>query len=70
MFCTIADEYTDLSNKEQLTLSLRWVDDDLQAHEDFLGFYHIPNINFDTIVAVINPFTSSILMVSMHGTML
>lgn len=52
MFCTIADEYTDLSNKEQLTLCLRWVDDDLEAHEDFLGFYHIPNINADTIVSV------------------
>ena len=49
----IADEYIDLSNKEHLTLCLRWIDDDFEAHEDFLGFYQIPNINADTIVSVI-----------------
>jgi hypothetical protein len=33
MFSIIADEYTDLSNKEQLTLCLRWIDGDFEAHE-------------------------------------
>ena len=52
-FSLIADEYTDISNQEQLTLCLRWVDDHLEAHEDFLGFYNIPNIQSNTIVLVI-----------------
>ena len=41
-FSLICDEYTDVSNKEQLTLCLRWTDSDPGAHEDFIGF-HAPN---------------------------
>ena len=52
-FSLICDEYTDVSNKEQLTLCLRWVHSDLEAHEDFIGFYQIPNIGADTIPSVI-----------------
>lgn len=33
-FAIICDEYTDLSNKEQLTICIRWVDDLLIAHEN------------------------------------
>ena len=50
---TICDEYTDISNKEQLTLCLRWVDEILNIHEDFLGFYKLENIKSDTIVSAI-----------------
>ena len=28
------DKYTDTSNKEQLSLCVRWVDKNLEAHED------------------------------------
>jgi hypothetical protein len=52
-YSIIADEYTDISNKEQLTICLRWVDMKLEAHEDFLGFYEIPNIAASTIASVI-----------------
>lgn len=52
-FSIIADEYTDVSNDEQLTICLRWVDDVLDVHEDFLGFYKIPSIASDTVVSVI-----------------
>ena len=52
-YATICDEYTDVSNKEQLTLCLRWVDDLFEIHEDFLGFYEIPNIKSETIVSAI-----------------
>ena len=41
-FSIIADKYTDASNDEQLTICLRWVDEMLDVHEDFLGFYHTP----------------------------
>ena len=50
---TICDEYTDILNKEQLTLCLRWVDELFHIHEDFLGFYQLENIKSDTIVSAI-----------------
>ena len=34
-------------------MCLRCVDNELVAHEDFLGFYKIPNIAADTIVSVV-----------------
>ena len=52
-YATIWDEYTDISNKEQLTLCLRWVDELFNIHEDFLGFYQLENIKSDTIVSAI-----------------
>jgi len=36
--CIMADETTDCSNREQFVVCLRWVDDDLQVHEDFILF--------------------------------
>ena len=47
------DEYTDVSNKEQLTICLRWVDDYFESHEDFFGFYELKDIKRDTIVAAV-----------------
>ena len=52
-FGIMADEYTDISNKELLSLCFRWTDDSLDAHEDFLGYYELPDIKSETIVAVI-----------------
>ena len=52
-FSIICDEYTDLSNKEQLKFCLRWVDESFNEHETFLGFYEVPNIKSDTIVSAI-----------------
>ena len=52
-FSIIADEGTDVSNKEQLSFCLRTVDDDLNSFEDFIGFHHLENIKSDTIVRVI-----------------
>ena len=48
-FSLIADEYSDVANKEQLSINVRWIDDNLDPHEDFLGFYEIPNIKSETI---------------------
>ena len=52
-FSIICDEFTDNSNKEQLTICIRWVDKELEAHEDFLGFYNVPNMGAGTIVSAI-----------------
>ena len=38
-FAIITDEYTDVSNKEQLIICIRWIDKSLEVHEDFLGFF-------------------------------
>lgn len=35
----MVDETTDQSNKEQLTLVVRWVNDDFTVSEEFLGLY-------------------------------
>jgi len=50
LFALMADEYTDVSNKEQLSFCLRTVSDDLEVKEDFLGFYELNNIRSDSIV--------------------
>ena len=47
----MADEGTDVSNKEHLTICLRYIDgNSLEAFEKFFGFYEIRNIASDTIV--------------------
>ena len=52
-FALIADEYTDISNKEQLTICIRWIDKHHEVSEDFLGFFSIPDTGAETIVSVI-----------------
>ena len=52
-FAIMADEYTDISNLEQLSICLRTVSDNLEIQEDFLGFYELTNIKSDTIVQAI-----------------
>ena len=52
-FSLFCEEYTDIANKVKLTFCLRWVNDDLQAFEEFLGFNGVPNISADTIVSAI-----------------
>ena len=52
-FSIICDEYTDISNNEQLTICIQWVDKQLEAHEDFFGFHTIPDISAETIVSAV-----------------
>lgn len=51
-YAVMVDETTDCSNQEQV-LVLRWVDDDLIVHEDFIGLYNVPSISADTLTVVI-----------------
>ena len=54
VFCIIMiDEVTDSSNQEQFVLCLRWVDVDLNPHEELIGLHVVPNICADTLVACI-----------------
>ena len=36
-FSIMADETTDVSNQEQVVICIRWVDTDLEVHEDYIG---------------------------------
>ena len=51
----MADETTDVSQKEQMTLVIRYVDKDLVVREDFLGFVQVT----DSLV-VLNGCTSTV----------
>ena len=51
-FGIIADEYTDISNKELLSMCFRWIKD-LRVLEDFVGYYELPDIKRGTIVTAI-----------------
>ena len=46
----MADECTDLSNIEQFTICIRWVDKYL---ESFIGLYEVDSITSDTLVSAI-----------------
>ena len=49
----MTDEVTDSSNKEQLIICLRWVNNHLNPHEDFIGLYSVDQIDAATLVHVI-----------------
>ena len=49
-YSLMADEVTDSSNKEQFVVCIRWIDEDLQAHEDFVGIHHVDTIEANTLV--------------------
>lgn len=53
IFSLMSDEWTDVSNSEQLSICTRTVDGDLNVSENFLGFYEVPNIKSETIVMAI-----------------
>lgn len=52
-FTIMVDETTDMSNKEQVVLVFRWVDNDLVPHEEFVGLYQTDSISSNALVAVI-----------------
>ena len=52
-YSLIADEATDVSHHEQLSLSIRWVDKDITVHEDTLGLFQLPNTKSTTLFHVI-----------------
>ena len=58
LFSLMCNEYTDVSNKQQVSMCVRWIDDSLNPHEDLLSFYELPNIASDTIASSMkNSFT-------------
>ena len=49
----IADEATDIANREQLNLSLRWVSNYNDIREDPVGLFSLPNTTANTITSVL-----------------
>ena len=45
----MADETPDISNREQVVICIRWVDDSLEVHEEFLGLYKVALTDAKTI---------------------
>ena len=59
----MADEATDASNKEQFLICLRWVDDEFEVHEEFIGLYEIDNLTANTLAAAIK---DTLLRMNLH----
>ena len=53
-YTIMADECTDVLNKEQFTICLRWVDEELVDHEDVLGLYKVDAIDAGSLVHAID----------------
>jgi hypothetical protein len=49
-FSVLADETADSSNKEQLVVCVRWVDDNFEAHDEFLGLQQLEDGSAQSIV--------------------
>ena len=52
-FSIIADEASDISHNEQLSLSIRWVDSAYDIHEECIGLIQLPNTKAETIYCTI-----------------
>ena len=46
----MCDEATDVKNVSELVVCLLWVDDKLEAHDEFIGLKNMPNSDADSIV--------------------
>ena len=49
----MGDKATDVSDVSQLVICMRWVDDDVDAHDKFVGLKDMPCTNVDSIVTEI-----------------
>ena len=49
-FTMMCDEATDVKNVSQLVVCLRWVDENLNAHDEFIGLKDMPSTDADSIV--------------------
>ena len=52
-YSIMAEETCDSSNAEQLVICLRWDDNNLETHQDFLGLYSFSDLRADTMTKAI-----------------
>ena len=53
VYTMMADESSDVSNKEQVVVCIRWVDDELIVHEEFVGIKPVERTTAEDIVLVL-----------------
>ena len=53
-FSIMVDETTDISNVEQLVFCIRFVDGQLNCHEEFIGLHSMDSISADSIIRTID----------------
>ena len=49
----MADGCADVTNEKQLVICFRWVDENFEVHENFIGLHPLNDTKVDTIVKVI-----------------
>ena len=49
-YLIMCNEATDVKNISELVVCLRWVDNEMEAHDVFIGLKNMPNIDADSIV--------------------
>ena len=54
VYTIMADESADVSNKEQVVVCIRWVDEELNAHEEFVGIKPVDRTTAEDIVLVLS----------------
>jgi hypothetical protein len=52
-YSLIVDETSDISNKEQVSICLRWVDNNLMIREHFIGFYDTPSTTGEALFELV-----------------
>ena len=52
-YTLMVDETPDVANKEQVVICLRWVDNDFEVHEEFIGLYTTATTTADELVRII-----------------
>ena len=52
-FTVIADEATDINYNEQMSVVIRWVDQDYDLHEDPIGLIQVPKTDSETLTTAL-----------------
>lgn len=52
-YAIIADEATNIANRNQLNLSIRWMNNDYEVSEDSVGLHCLPNTTSDTLYNIV-----------------
>ena len=52
-YSLMANEVTDSSNREQIVVCLRWVDQHFEPHQEFVGLHVLNAVASDMITAVL-----------------
>ena len=55
-YSIMCDEATDVKNVSELVVCLRWVDNELEPHDEFIGLRNMPNTDADSVVRELKDF--------------